>query len=211
MTATTQNANTDLLSARVRTHCNLIVAKMGDLANLSTTDTSSLVNSINEVHTALTGVPVIDDTSTANDKLWSAAQIIADRVAAIDGLVGSAPGTLDTIAEIATALGDNPEVITALQTQQANNATAITLAQTTADGAVTNAAAAQSTADSATTAANTAVSSAATAQTAADNAQSTATAAESASTTNTTDIAAMQVALGATDYVVTFETGLTIP
>jgi len=211
MTATAQNTNTDLLAARVRTHCNLIVTKMGDLATLSTTDKTSVVNSINELHTLITGGPVINDAGTSNSDIWSAAQIIADRVAAIDGLVNAAPGTLDTIGEIATALGNNPDAITALQTQAANNTTAVVAAQSTADGAQTAADAAQTSADSAVTTANTAATNAVTAQTAADAAQATATAAEGASTTNASDIAAMQAALGATDYVVTFETGLTAP
>ena len=75
---------------------------------------------------------------------------------AITNLIAAAPGALDTLNELAAALGDDPNFATTVTNS-------IATAQNTANTAVSNAATAQSTA-------NTAVSNAATAQSTADNA-----------------------------------------
>jgi hypothetical protein len=83
--------------------------------NTTPTDTTTYSsNKINQVVTAL-----IDDLSLATTKTWSASKIDTSIKAAVAALVGAAPSTLDTIAELATALGD-AGAITAINTALGN-------------------------------------------------------------------------------------------
>ena len=99
----------------------------GDLTALTTTNKTSLVAAINEL-LALVGEgggAGIDDTAQAGgavtwsvDKITSA--ITAARNALKDELVGGAGAALDTLAELAAALGDNPNFATTIATEVAN-------------------------------------------------------------------------------------------
>ena len=99
----------------------------GDLTALTTTNKTSLVAAINEL-LALVGEgggAGIDATAQAGgavtwsvDKITSA--ITAARNALKDELVGGAGAALDTLAELAAALGDNPNFATTIATEVAN-------------------------------------------------------------------------------------------
>ena len=99
----------------------------GDLTALTTTNKTSLVAAINEL-LALVGEgggAGIDDTAQAGgavtwsvDKITSA--ITAARNALKDELVGGAGAALDTLAELAAALGDNPNFATTIATELGN-------------------------------------------------------------------------------------------
>lgn len=215
------SVNTDLLAARAATEDKalrtLINANQSDLSALTTTEKASIVGAVNEVNAALGNLSVINDAGTGTNDIWSASKISAELTAQLDGLVSGAPGTLDTITEIATALQDNPDVITALQNQQAANATAIAAntvlaqqgvddaatAQTTADQGVTDAAAAQASA-------NTGIAAAATAQAAANTAQTDATQGitDAAAAQATADANAVNLGDPAADFVATFNANL---
>jgi hypothetical protein len=120
----------------------------GNLSSLSTSAKGSLVSALNEVYTmasaaASTGgaainnttptdtttyssnkinstvAALIDDLSLATTKTWSASKTDTAIKAAVAALVGAAPSTLDTIAELATALGD-AGAITAINTALGN-------------------------------------------------------------------------------------------
>lgn len=89
---------------------------IGDLTALTTTNKTNLVAAINEL-VALTGQPQgaqIDDTATngATDVVWSADKVFdaieAAKVAVKDELTDGASAALDTLKELSTALGDNP-------------------------------------------------------------------------------------------------------
>lgn len=72
-----------------------------------------------EVATAIAGVQsqivnVIDDAVTGTSTTWSSQKIDTEIDQAVSSLVGSSPATLDTIQEIAAALGNDPNVVTAL-------------------------------------------------------------------------------------------------
>ena len=193
-----ESANTELLAARVRQEFNTHTAKRGDLAGLNTTDKTSVVAAINEANTNAQAGPAINDAGTSTTDVLSANQIDSRIAAANDALVGGAPGMLDTLGEISAALSDNPNAITAIETQAANNTTAAATAQTTADNA-------QISADAASTAAGTA-------QTTADGASTAAGAAQTLADSNVLAIAQVASDLGpAVDYVATFETGLLAP
>lgn len=142
--------------------------KIGDTATLTTTAKTNLVAAINEINAALGAInlsALIDDlaASSVTDKTYSANKITNLIAAAVTALVDSSPATLDTLNELAAALGDDPNfaatITTALgnrvrvdaaqtftapeQTQARDNigaasSTAVSAAQTTADTANTN-------------------------------------------------------------------------
>lgn len=93
----------DALSAAIAARVNALKAHDGDLTSLTTTAKSSLVLAINEVAAAAAAGSGIDDGSTSGSKTWSSTKITAELAA----LVGSAPGALDTLNELAAALGDD--------------------------------------------------------------------------------------------------------
>jgi hypothetical protein len=85
----------------------LINGNAADLSALSTTAKNNLVGAINEVFAAVAGASGIDDATVSPATSWSSTKTQAELQAAIDALVGDAPGTLDTLRELAAALGDN--------------------------------------------------------------------------------------------------------
>lgn len=97
--------------------------KQGDLALLSTTEKANLVAAINELKGVSDTLAAnqaafteIDDASTAADKTWSSSKISTQIQAGIDGLIDGAPGTLDTLNELASALQDSPDSIADINT-----------------------------------------------------------------------------------------------
>ena len=102
------------LALRIATEFNTVEGQIGVLANLTTTDKSSLVNAINEVLTSA-GVAIDDNNSTLTTT-YSSSKIDAEISQAVSDLVDSAPAALDTLAELATALQDNDSDITAITT-----------------------------------------------------------------------------------------------
>lgn len=89
---------------------------IGDLTSLTTTNKTNLVASINEL-VALMGQPAgaqIDDMAGDGDTnvVWSADKVFdvieAAKIAVKDDLTDGAGAALDTLKELATALGDNP-------------------------------------------------------------------------------------------------------
>lgn len=99
----------------------------GDLALLSTTAKTSLVAAINELHglVASSGNASIDDSAvTGGAVTWSVSKISsvveAAKAAVKDELVNGAGAALDTLSELATALGNNPNFATTIATELAN-------------------------------------------------------------------------------------------
>lgn len=79
----------------------------GDVSGLNTTATD-LVAAINEVKTvADTGAALIDDGATAASTTWSSSKIDTEITAAVAATVDAAPAALDTLNELAAALGDD--------------------------------------------------------------------------------------------------------
>ena len=89
---------------------------IGDLTSLTTTNKSNIVAAINEL-VILTSQPAgaqIDDTATngATDVVWSADKVFdaieAAKITVKNELTDGASAARDTLKELATALGDNP-------------------------------------------------------------------------------------------------------
>lgn len=100
----------------------------GTLTNLTTTNQTSLVSAINEVKADVSATPTITSANIADATTvgkavltaadgggactaigaYTSAQTDSAISTATAALVASAPGTLDTLNELATALGDDP-------------------------------------------------------------------------------------------------------
>jgi hypothetical protein len=100
-----------------------------DLTALNTTATTNLVAAINEVQAAVAGSSGIDDETTGTSTTWSSTKITAEVGAATAALVDSAPGTLDTLNELAAALGDDASFATTTSTALGNRVRTDTAAQ----------------------------------------------------------------------------------
>lgn len=89
---------------------NLIRENIGTLSNLTTTAKTDLVSAINEVNSSI---------PTNNNQLTNGAGYqTADQVnAAIEAVVGSAPEALDTLKELADALGNDKDFASTITTE----------------------------------------------------------------------------------------------
>jgi len=130
--------NVSNLATRIATEVKalrtLINGNGADLSALTTADKSNLVNAINEVM-ANAGVK-IDDTGASTTKVWSASKTNAEIDAAIAALVDSAPGALNTLNELAAALGDDQNFATNLATTIGTKADDSTVVKLTGDQTV---------------------------------------------------------------------------
>lgn len=112
-----------------KTELDKVTAKIGDLENLSTEDKGTLVAAINELKTKLDQASGIDDTEAKSDKSYSSqktdeviasakTQAVAEANQYVDqkvaDLVGAAPETLNTLAEIAEQIQENSSAVTAI-------------------------------------------------------------------------------------------------
>jgi hypothetical protein len=110
--------NVTNLATRAATECKsirtLVNNNSANLNALTTSNKANLVAAINELDAALDAL--INDSATGSTTTWSSTKI-ADAIAvAIAALVDSAPGLLDTLNELAAALGDDPNFATTMST-----------------------------------------------------------------------------------------------
>ncbi len=123
---TRQKAFIDNLVGHFRLVTTMIngVPQGGDLTALTTTDKSSLVAALNEVKSALGSLDltalISDTTESALDKTYSIDKIKSVVALAVADLVDSAPGALDTLKELATALTDNDSELATITTALGN-------------------------------------------------------------------------------------------
>jgi len=101
--------------------------KQGDLTSLSTTAKTNLVSAINELATMIAGAGVsINDTAGNGDTAvtWSADKIFdtieAAKTAVKNDLVNGASTALDTLSELAAALGNDANFATTIATGLSN-------------------------------------------------------------------------------------------
>ncbi|MEH6630148.1 MAG: hypothetical protein V7776_04955 [Halopseudomonas aestusnigri] len=104
----------------VATEVNTVRNETGDKASLSTTDKSSIVNAINELQAAIGASSGINDAATGTGETWSSQKITDQIAAAKSELTNGAPTALDTLNELAIAIGDNDTDIGALLTSLDN-------------------------------------------------------------------------------------------
>lgn len=88
----------------------------GNLTSLSTTAKTSLVAALNELYAAINAATSINDAAASSSTTYSSNKVNELINTAIADVVGSAPTTLDTLNELAAALGDDPNAITTITT-----------------------------------------------------------------------------------------------
>lgn len=111
---------TSLVTA-IGTDIKALKAADGDLTSLTTTAKSSLVAALNELKASISGAGVtINDTTPSGTTTYSSTKINTAISAAVTALVASAPGTLDTLNELAAALGNDPSYATTIATALTN-------------------------------------------------------------------------------------------
>ncbi len=104
-----------------------LTTKQGDLTALSTTAKGNLVAAINELYSmAGSGGATIDDLAGdgATSVVWSANKVFdsieAAKTAVISSLTDGASAALDTLAELAAALGNDPNYAATIATELGN-------------------------------------------------------------------------------------------
>lgn len=104
----------DTKATNAQTAANSKAAINDTTASTTSTYSSTKINSA--ISTAVGAKPSIDDAAPSTSAVYSSSKVetrISDSVAA---LVGGAPAALDTLAELAAALGDSPDAITSINT-----------------------------------------------------------------------------------------------
>lgn len=228
--ATTASQQISNLASTIGIDVKQILANIGTLSDLTTAQKTSLVLAINELKAAIGSIDLtalIDDSKTATNLTWSSTKITSAITAAVTDLINGAPETLDTLKELADAIENNQDAISALQSiasghvkydgeqtltteqkaQARSNIDAVSSAQLTA--VETKADTAQSTADTNKTNIGTLASLNTTAKTSlvdavnevkttADTAYSTANSADSKADTAQAEVTALKTAIGDT-------------
>jgi len=128
-----QNRLTDL-TTRIATEFKAAYARIGDLAALTTTERGSIVFALNELKAevesaASSGGAVINDATTSTSATWSSTRITTAINGAIDGIVDGAPEALNTLRELADALGDSGDALAAVTTALGHRVRTDTAAQ----------------------------------------------------------------------------------
>ena len=110
----TLQARITYLATRMATECKslrtLINTNASDLSALTTTKKGSLVAAINELKTALDALdtPItISDSTSSTTQVWSSSKVASAIQTAKDELTNGATSALDTLAELAAALGND--------------------------------------------------------------------------------------------------------
>jgi hypothetical protein len=128
----------------------LVNGNAADLSALTTTNKTNLVASLNELQSAINAIDLTDlisDTTTGTATTWSSTKIDSAISTAVSALVDGAPGVLDTLNELAAALGDDADFATSISNSIALKADLVhthdvgdvTGLQTALDGKVTSA------------------------------------------------------------------------
>lgn len=96
-------------------------ALRGDLADLTTATKSTVVGALNEIKASIGAAGAqINDGVAGTSTVYSSQKTI-DLIAAVKSeILNGAPEALDTLAELAAALGNDPSAITALTTAVGN-------------------------------------------------------------------------------------------
>lgn len=102
------------LVIRVAQEFNDVRAKAGNLANLTTTDKSNLVATINELKAAVVSSAVIDDAHVAAPTTYSSNKIVSLLDALKTEILGGADAAYDTLLEIQQLLQSGTSGLDAL-------------------------------------------------------------------------------------------------
>lgn len=137
------STNVSNLATRVATEIKsvrtLVNGNASDLSSLTTTDKTNLVAALNELNAAIGAIDltdVINDAATATTTTWSSTKITSSIDAAVSALVDGAPELLDTLNELAAALGDDEDFATTIGNQIALKADDTAVVHVTGDESI---------------------------------------------------------------------------
>lgn len=117
------------LATRIATECKslrtLLNSNAADLSALTTTAKGNIVAALNEVKAladaaAASGGAEINDAATGTGTVWSSSKTASEITAALNALTTGAPGALDTLDELAAALGDDANFASTVTTALSN-------------------------------------------------------------------------------------------
>ena len=114
--ATQQQRITELAQA-IAQDIRELKSTQGLLDNLTTSNKASLVDALNELHSAITSATGIDDNTVDANATWSSYKITQSINTAISELVNGSDSALDTLRELADALGNDANFATTIATQ----------------------------------------------------------------------------------------------
>ena len=80
---------------------NTLKSNQGDLLQLTTTQKSSLVAALNEVHASISSSSSISDGTTTTTNTWSSTKISTEITKAVNNLINGADVSSDTLKELA--------------------------------------------------------------------------------------------------------------
>lgn len=113
--------NVSDLATRIGTEIKAVYNKIGTLGSLTTTEKTNLVGAINEVKASIGGAgATINDVTPSGTTVYSSNKTDSQISTAVSGLVASAPGALNTLDELAQALGDDAAFSTTVTTALGN-------------------------------------------------------------------------------------------
>jgi hypothetical protein len=111
------STNVSDLATRIATEIKTVYTKIGPLPSLTTANKTNLVLAINEVAASVgTAGATINDASASTLTVYSSTKTNAQIAAATAALVDSSPALLDTLNELAAALGDDPNFAASMTT-----------------------------------------------------------------------------------------------
>lgn len=102
------------VAAEAKSLRTLINGNAANLTALATANKTSLVAAINELVSASAAKAAINDATTTTTSTWSSSKVNTSINGAVSALVAAAPGTLDTLNELAVALGNDPAFATTI-------------------------------------------------------------------------------------------------
>ena len=104
------------LATAIGTDIKTLQASLGSLSGLSTVDKTNIVAALNEINQKVASASGINDGATSTATTWSSNQIQSAINTAVSNLVNGAGTTLDTLKELADALGNDPSFATTIAT-----------------------------------------------------------------------------------------------
>ena len=113
----TQQQRITALAQAIASDIKNLTTNQGSLTTLTTTNKTSLVAALNELKTAIANASNINDTATNTSATWSSQKINTALNNAVTSLVNGAGTTLDTLKELAAALGNDANFAATIATQ----------------------------------------------------------------------------------------------
>ena len=113
----TQQERITLLAQAIAKDIKTLTTSQGSLTALTTTNKTSLVAALNELKTAIANATEVNDSVTNTSATWSSQKINTAITSAVSALVNGAGTTLDTLKELADALGNDANFATTIATQ----------------------------------------------------------------------------------------------